>query len=192
MENSRWYRWALSCLLLVAVLWLWANRFDELKYHTLGSSDLIEIGDALSFDDKRDTIKPNSYVSVEGVLGNKAATLKGLRAGSFRLGPYQVRHLLGSKIYIEYDQEKYHKKFGPFTRVSVKGRLVPFGPGSELERVRMFFKEYYKKEVSDNAMIVVVDETPQSEHRYAILFLLSFGILLASFYSSYRAVKQKV
>lgn len=191
MSSYWWYRPFLSAALLVAMIWLWSTRYDELSYHTWQSSPLIDIGDALSFADKRDAIPANSYVSVNGILGNKAATLSGLRAGSFRLGRYQVRHLLGSKLYIEYNEAKYHKDFPPFSRVGVKGRLIPFGPNSELEKVRAFFKDYYHQAVDDNAMIIVVDEEPRSEPIYAILFLVSIVVLLLSFYQTTKEIMQR-
>lgn len=187
--TSRWSRLVLSILLLIAIVTLWATRFDELMYHTVGSGELIDIGDATAFDGQRDQITPNSYVSVTGILGNKAATLSGLRAGSFRIGRYQVRHLLGSKLYIEYDEAKYHQRFSPFTRVVVQGRLIPFGPNSELEKVRQFFKDYYNQSIDNNAMLVVVDETPRGELKYPLLFAISLIMLFMSFYSSWRGFK---
>jgi hypothetical protein len=187
--KSRWYRLSLSFLLLVVISWLWSSRIDELVYHTFGKSELIALGDATLFSEIRKNIPVNSFVSVTGILGNKAASLTGLRAGSFRFGRYQVRHLLGSKLFIEYSESKYHKKFSPFTQVSVKGRLVAFGPGSELEKVRTFFKEYYHQPVDDNAMLIVVDEIPRSEFIYGLFFLLSIALLLLSFYFSIKAFR---
>jgi hypothetical protein len=187
VSNSLWwYRLLLSILLLLAMLWLWGSRFDELAYHTWTKPNLVDIGDAVSFYEKRDSIPVNSYVEVSGILGNKAATLTGLRAGSFRFGRYQVRHLLGSKLYLEYDEAKYHAQFSPFTRVHVKGRLVSFGPHSELEKARAFFKDYYNQAVDEKAMLIVVDETPRSEIIYPFLFLISIILVLFSFYSSLR------
>jgi hypothetical protein len=186
VAKTRWYRLSLSLLLLIAVIWLWESRFNELVYHAWSSAELIDIGDALSFDKVQDEIPKNSYVEVTGILGNKAATLNGLRAGSFRFGRYQVRHLLGSKLYIEYDESKYHSKFSPFTRVAVKGRLTSFGPNSELKKVRTFFKDYYHQAIDDKAMLIVVDEQPRSEFIYGFLFFISIVILVTSFYFSLR------
>lgn len=188
MSNSPWYRFALSILLLLAMIWLWSNRFNELSYHTWQSETLIDLGDATSFEKIRDQVPVNSYVSVSGILGNKAATLNGLRAGSFRYGRYQVRHLLGSKLYIEYDESRYHKMFNPFTEVSVKGRLTSLHPGSELEKVREFFKNYYRQPIADDAMLIVVDEKPRSEFIYGIFFIISLVLLVFSFYFSIRGL----
>lgn len=188
---NRWYRLLLSLLLTGSIIWLWVGRIDELVYHTKGSSGLIDIGDAVLFSKKEEHVPLNSYVSVTGVLGNKAATLSGLRAGSFRFGRYQVRHLLGSKLYIEYNEAQYHSQFNPFTRVNVKGRLASFGKGSELEKVRVFFKNYYNQDVDDNAMLVVVDEEPRSQIIYILLFLLSMALLAVSYVSTYRAFRAR-
>lgn len=190
MASSPWYRLALSILLLGMVLWLWSTRFDELAYHTWQSHELIDLGDATAFSEQQDNIPPNSYVRVSGILGNKAATLKGLRAGSLRFGPYQIRHLLGSKLYIEYDEEKYHKNWSPFTRVEVSGRLVSLGPNSELTKVRDFFARYYNRPIADNAMLIVVDETPKSQWRYPLLFGISLIIVLTSFYFAVLGIRR--
>lgn len=190
MGRSRWYRLTLSALLLVVIGWLWSTRFDELVYHTIHGSELIELGDATAFSAKQDEIPVNSYVSATGILGNKAATLSGLRAGAFRFGRYQVRHLLGSKLYIEFDEAKYRGRYTPFTRIAVKGRLVNFGKGSELEKVRVFFKDYYNQPVDEKAMLIVVDETPRSEIIYILLFILSLTLVALSFFASIKLLRK--
>jgi hypothetical protein len=192
MYSSPWYRLALSLVLISVLVWFWTTRFDELAYHTWGKTTLINLGDATSFVDQREHLKPNSYVKVSGVLGTQAATLKGLRAGTLRFGPYQVRHLLGSKLYLEYDQERYHSSFNPFTHVEVEGRLTSFGPGGELQKVRDFFAQHYHRTIDDNAMLVVVDEKPHSEWRYIILFLLSIALVILSLYYSISGFRRPV
>lgn len=191
MSRSQWYRIALSGLLFVVIAWLWATRLDELTYHTIGSSELIEIGDATAFGTREQVVPTNAYVSVTGILGNKAATLSGLRAGSFRFGRYQVRHLLGSKLYVEFDEEKYRGRFNPFTRIAVQGRLIPFGPGSELDKVRTFFKDYYNQVVDDKAMLIVVDEQPKSEIVYPIMFFVSVFVVVVSIVLTIRTLRRK-
>jgi hypothetical protein len=183
---SRWYRLGLSCLLLIVVISLWVTRFDELIYHTLAPGELIDLGDAIAFNNAQNKINLNRHVKITGILGNKAATLSGLRAGSFRMGRYQVRHLLGSKLYVEYNEAKYHKDFNPFTQITVTGRLISFGPGSELQKVRDFFKEYHNQNIDDKAMLIVVDEKPKSEPVYIIFFIASLGLIAASFWSTYK------
>lgn len=190
MTKSRWYRCALSLLLVIVMALFWSTRIDELFYHTVGKTELIDLGDATLYSQTMPDAPANSFVSISGILGNKAATLRGLRAGSFRYGRYQVRHLLGSKIYIEYKESQYHSSFNPFTRVSVQGRLVPFGPDSELSKVRAFFKEYYNLQIDDKAMLIVVDEKPRNEIIYSILFLLSLLLTGLSIFSTYRQFKK--
>jgi hypothetical protein len=191
MKKHAWYRLALSILLFFAVWWFWSSRFDELSYHTIAKSELVDMGDASTYASREKSIPFNSYVSVTGILGNKAATLRGLRAGSLRFGRYQVRHLLGSKIYIEYHEGTYHKKFQPFTRVDVQGRLVSFGPGSELQKVRDFFEKYHNVKIDNNAMLVVIDEKPRSEILYSLIFLITMIVLVISFYFSLRDILAK-
>lgn len=170
--------------------WLWHTRLDELAYHTWKQPILLDLGDAIDLVSNRDQVSLNSHVSLTGILGNKAATLSGLRAGSFRYGRFQVRQLLGSKLYVEYDEEKYHKKFNPFTRIRVSGRITSFGAGSELEKVRTFFKNYYNQAVDENALLLVVDESPRSELRYGFLFAGSIALLLFSFYASAKSFRR--
>jgi hypothetical protein len=190
MTTSPYYRLALSILLSATICWLWYSRFDELAYHGWAKSELIELGDATNFLELREKVPANSYVSVSGILGNKAATLKGLRSGSFRFGRYQVRHLLGSKLFLEYNEASYNESFRPFSRVRVKGRLVSFGPDSELNKVRQFFKDYYNVTVDDKAMLIVVDEKPRGELVYALFAALSLIIMILSFYFSWRGFRR--
>src|SRR5690606_35204605 len=103
----------------------------------------------------------------------------------------QVRHLLGSKVYIEYDEEKYHADFIPFKEVKIKGRLVPFGPGSELDKVRKFFADYYGRPIDEKAWLVVVDEQPKTEARYFLVFLLSLALIVISLYYSINSILKK-
>lgn len=115
MSKSQLYRVVLTLLLLGAMVWLWSTRFDELFYHTFESGECIDVGDAISFGQMDAGPLKNRCVEVTGILGNKAATLSGLRAGTFRFGRYQVRHILGSKLYVEYDEEKYHQNSAPLS-----------------------------------------------------------------------------
>ncbi len=191
MTKSPWYRLSLSLLMTAAVAWFWHGRLDELTYHTFASDELIEIGDAKSFESARDQIPENAYVAVTGILGNKAATLRGLRSGSLRFGRYQVRHLLGSKIYIEYDENLFHSQFSPFTQVSVKGRLMPFRPDGELSKVHEFFRSYYKKPIDKNAVLIVVNEKPRSEMIYPLLFIVTLLLVGLSYFFSIRGFMRK-
>lgn len=193
MSLSAWYRLSLTILLSASLFWFWMLRFDELAYHLWGPEQVVDLGDAVSLSQNLERAKPllNSYVNLTGVLGNKAATLKGLRAGSLRYGDFQLRHLLGSKIYVEYDQEKYKKSYRPFAQVEVKGRLVSFGPDSELIKVRQFFKDYYRTNIDDNALLIVVDEKPNSEAKYAFFAGFSLLIVALSFYFSWRGFCQE-
>lgn len=191
MVLSPWYRLALSIVLLGVMLMGWLPRLDKLYYHSMGKRELIDMGDATAFSEKSSSVKPNSFVEISGILGPQAATLRGLRVGSFRYGRYQIRHLLGSKIYIEYPEEKYHPLFNPYTRVTVKGRLSSFGPDSELGKVRDFFASHYHKPIDPQAMLVVVDEEPRTEFIYVVLFVFSMAILLVSFYFSIRGLIQR-
>lgn len=190
MSSYRWYRPVLTMVMIGAVVWFWSTRFDELRYHTLGRDQVTAIGDAQAYEGMKDQIPVNSLVSVTGILGNNAATLSGLRTGSLRYGRFQVRHLLGSKLYIEYDEAKYHSSFSPFNRVSVTGRLTSFGTDSEIGKVRDFFNNRYRSPVADDAMLVVVDELPKTQFRYIIAFLISALLVAFSIYSSVRAFKK--
>lgn len=189
MFTYKYMRLAVTLIMIATVSFFWYTRLDELYYHTFASSELIDLGNAVDFASKENSIKANTYVSVTGVLGNKAATLRGLRAGSLRYGRYQVRNLIGSKLFLEFDESKYLPSFNQFTRVAVQGRLVSFGPNSELESVRDFYKEYYKSPVDEKAMIIIVDETPKTEFRYAVLFIITLLLFGISLYFSYLSIK---
>ena len=78
------------------------------------------------------------------------------------------------------------KEFSPFKRITITGRLSAFGPGSELEKVRQFFKSYHHSVVNDRAMLITVDEVPKKEWKYPVFFTISILLVILSFYFSIR------
>ncbi|MCP4499466.1 MAG: hypothetical protein GY822_05805 [Deltaproteobacteria bacterium] len=163
---------------------------EELRYH-FNDAALVHLGDAP--DLPMDPPLPiNAYVSIHGVLGNKAATVSGLRPGSMRRGPVQVRQLLGSHVYVEFDQEKYKKKFNQFSEVSVAGRLADFGPNSELTAVRNYLINTQGLRIPDHARLLVVDEIPGEMLRYPIAFLLAILMATSSLFFMIRSFRTRV
>lgn len=182
MLKNQWVKLFLSILVLLSFVWLWNTRFDELAYHTWQHHDLLELGEATSVDFTK--IPDNTFVHITGVLGTKAATIRGMREGSFRYGPFQIRPIVGSKVYLEFDQDKYLNQFVPFSRIDIKGRLASFGPGSDLQKVRDFFAKQYGKVVDGDARIIIVDEEPRTQWRYLFLFICSLLVVAFSFFVS--------
>jgi hypothetical protein len=108
----------LTLTLAFALFWIWSDRVDELAYF-LKPQKLRDLGSVVSiktFDD----IPDNSYIQISGILGNKAATVTGVRTGSFRYGPIQVRNVLGSPVFVEFDETRYQKNFVPFQEIKVR------------------------------------------------------------------------
>lgn len=173
----------LSTMLLIGVSWIFYDRIGELQYFFAPSS-LVQLGDVLSLPPEK-SLPINQYVELKGILGNRAAAIKGLRGGSFRVGTFQVRHLLGSPIFVEFDQSL-ASKMTAYTQVTLRGRLADFSPGGELGRVRKFFETRLKMEIPPNARLLIVDEKPMQEWRYPILFVLGFVLVLTSFYFTLR------
>lgn len=189
MFFAKYSKLLLSFLMIVAIVFFWYTRFDELIYHSFASKELIDLSNAQELNRETQEKYFNKFVSITGVLGNKAATLNGLRSGSLRYGRYQVRNLIGSKVFIEFDEEKYLPKFSQFTKVTVQGRFVPFGTAKELSSVREFYQKYHKMTIDKDAVIIIVDEFPKTQWRYLIAFILTLIIVSISFYTAYRSIK---
>lgn len=180
------HRVFLTFAVCFALGWVvWPTR-DELAYHFSGQQPL-QLGDVASLDPK-EPLPTDRYAIATGVLGNKAASISGaFRPGSYRRGPVQLRQLLGSHIFVEFDQEALVDNFRPFSRVTVEGRLVSFGPDSELAPVRKYFWERFGMTLPDDARILIKGEKPGDMWRYPALFgaclllaLASLGFLLNS------------
>lgn len=174
----------LSVMLLAGLSWIWMDRLDELAYF-FNTQELRHLGQASQIQDLPN-IPEDTFVEVEGTLGADVQILKGVRTGSFRIGPIEIRRLLGSAIFVEYDQEKYKNALVPLEPVRLVGRLVGFDDRSELKRESAFLKSKLKSEFPAQARLLVVDEAPFSDWRYPIFFLLSLLALLASFWSALR------
>lgn len=173
------HRLVLSATLLLSVAWLVSPLADELRYH-FSATELVDIGDASSI--QAENVPPlGAYVRVEGVLGNKAATLSGVvRPASLRPGPVQVRQLLGSALFVEFDQESLHERYAAFTRVRVEGRIASLGPEGELAQVRSYFEQRLGLKVPREARVIIVDERPGALWRYPVAFAIAGLLALSS------------
>lgn len=181
VREIRWSKLFLTVGVVFALVWLGADGLDELRYHFSGQ-ELTHLGDAASVS--KEDLAPGTYVRLSGVLGNKAATVTGLRPGAFRRGPYQVRQLLGSPVFVEFDQDALYERYQPFTRVTVEGRLVDFGPGGDLTAVRHYFQDRFQLGIPPGSRLLVVGEQPGALWRYPViyLFFLVIGGLSVAFF----------
>lgn len=180
----------LTCASVAALAWLLQPLVDEFRYH-FSQAELVDIGDATNIGP--DNVPPlGAYVKVTGVLGNKAATLSGvLRPGSLRGGPVQVRQVLGSALFIEFDQETFLERYTTFTRVTVEGRVASLSPGGDLDRVRQYFETQLGLRLPAEARVIVVGEKPGDLWRYPIAFVIAGLLALSSVFFTVRAYFQR-
>jgi hypothetical protein len=184
-----WTRLAVSLASVGMLFWLGADGLDELAYH-FSSTPLESLGDVTGQDGT--ALPEGRYVELQGVLGNKAATVNGLRPGSFRRGPIQVRQLLGSPVFVEFDQDSLYERYQPFTRVTVKGRLVAFGPGGDLAPVRDYFSRKFLMEMGPGTKLLIVGEQPGDLWRYPIILLLMLMMAATSLLLVARAMRPQI
>lgn len=166
------HRLFLTGVVVFALAWLmWPIR-DEVAYH-FSSAEMVNLGDVTSLDPNK-PLPLDVPVRATGVLGNKAAVISGaFRPGSYRRGPVQIRQLLGSPIFLEFDQDEHGEIYTAFTNVTVEGRLSDFGPDTELQPARKYFWERFGMALPDNARVLVVGEKPGGMWRYPLLVLLA-------------------
>ncbi len=184
------HRVVLSFLVALSLAWLLIDAVDELQYH-LSGQDITDLGGAVSVLSDED-LPLEKFVRVQGVLGNKAATISGLRPGSLRRGPVQVRHLLGTPIYVEFDQDAHLEEYGQFTEVMIEGRLADFGPKSELTSVRDYFWNRFRIEIPQNARLLIADERPGEMWRYPLSFAFCGILALMSFVFVLKSMRTQV
>ncbi|HEY4220327.1 MAG TPA: hypothetical protein VGO62_03275, partial [Myxococcota bacterium] len=85
--------------------------FDELLY-SFRRDPATDIGDAMALP-QASLLPIGSRVRAHVILGNRAAEIPLYRAGSLRIGPIEVRQVLGAPVYIEYGKAL-HPTWGPF------------------------------------------------------------------------------
>jgi hypothetical protein len=171
---------------LAALAWLLQPLVDEFRYH-FSDAELVDIGDATNIGP--DNVPPlGAYVKMTGVLGNKAASLSGvLRPGSLRGGPVQIRQVLGSALFVEFDQETFLERYTTFTRITVEGRVASLSPGGDLDRVRQYFETQLGLRLPAQARVIVVGEKPGELWRYPIAFALAAVLALISVFFTVRS-----
>ena len=171
---------------LAALAWLLQPLVDEFRYH-FSDAELVDIGDATNIGP--DNVPPlGAYVKMTGVLGNKAASLSGvLRPGSLRGGPVQIRQVLGSALFVEFDQETFLERYTTFTRITVEGRVASLSPGGDLDRVRHYFETQLGLRLPVQARVIVVGEKPGELWRYPIAFALAAVLALISVFFTVRS-----
>ena len=171
---------------LAALAWLLQPLVDEFRYH-FSDAELVDIGDATNIGPEN--VPPlGAYVKVTGVLGNKAASLSGVvRPGSLRGGPVQIRQVLGSALFVEFDQETFLERYTTFTRITVEGRVASLSPGSDLDRVRQYFETQLGLRLPAEARVIVVGEKPGELWRYPIAFALAALLALISVFFTVRS-----
>lgn len=180
------HRVLLSGAVIFALGWLVWPITDELAYH-FSDEPVLDLGDVTSLGEE--PLPVEAHARMTGVLGNKAAMISGaFRPGSYRMGAVQLRQLLGSHIFVEFNQADLAERYTSFTRVTVEGRLVDFGPESELAAARQYFFDRFGMALPDDARLLIVGERPGEMWRYpllllfcAVLALASLTFLLASF-----------
>jgi len=184
------HRVFLTSAVVFALGWLAVDWIDEVRYH-FGPVDVVDLG-VVDLDPDAAPPPAGTYVRVQGVLGNKAATLDGLRPGSLRWGPVQVRQLMGARLYVEFDQTALVDRYQPFTRVTVEGRVADFGPTSELRRVREYLEREQRIAIPKDARVVVVGEKPGAMWTYVIALVVACLVALFSVIGLVRAATTRV
>jgi hypothetical protein len=184
------HRVLLTATVVFALGWLATDWIDEVRYHFSGQP-LVELG-AVDATEGVSLPAIGSYVRLQGVLGNKAASIQGLRPGSLRRGPVQVRQLMGSPIYVEFDEDALYGKYQPFTRIHVEGRVADFGPNSDLRRVREYFAQNLRMELPHDARVLIVGEKPGDLWQYVVALSVSLLLSIVSVVALIRSARRRV
>ncbi len=187
VRNIQPHRILLTVAVWIALGWLLAPTIDETRFH-FADATVSDLGTAPL---PNRPLPKNTLVRLSGVLGNKAATVSGLRPGSLRRGPIQVRQMLGTPIFVEFDQPS-HPSWTNFTNVTVEGRLVPFGPASELRAVSDYFQQKHAMQFGPQTHLLVVGERPGEMWRYPIAWALAVLIAFLSAFFLIRSMRERI
>jgi hypothetical protein len=184
------HRVLLTLAVVFALGWLAWPALDEVAYH-FSEPAALDLGDVTLLGQQ--ALPAERYVRVTGVLGNKAALVSGaFRPGSYRRGPVQLRQLLGSHIFAEFDQGELGERYTSFKRVTLEGRLVDFGPHSELAPARQYFLDRFGMVLPDDARVLIVGERPGQLWGYALLLALCALLSLVSVGFLVKSMREQV
>ncbi|MDP2343450.1 MAG: hypothetical protein Q8O67_21000 [Deltaproteobacteria bacterium] len=178
-------RVVLAVAAVVAVAWILGPTTDELTFHFSQQRVPLDTGDVTGVDLSR--IPDGTWVRASVILGNKAAEIPEWRPGSLRFGPIEVREVVGAPLFVEVDRKK-HPSLGPFSQTDVEGRLVSFGPESELKDVRAYFNQDLRTPVPATARALILDEAPGGMSLYLGAWIAGVSLVVLSFTSILRRV----
>ncbi len=180
-------RVVLAAAALIAVSWILVPTTDELRFHFSQQKTPLDVGDVVGVDLSK--VPDGTWVRANVVLGNKAAEIPEWRTGSLRFGPIEVREVVGAPLYVEVSR-KGHPGLGPFSQADVEGRLVSFGPDSELAVVRAYFENELHTAVKPNARALVLDEAPGQMTTYLTAWIGGVALVVLSITSILRRLRR--
>ncbi|MBM4281923.1 MAG: hypothetical protein FJ137_14585 [Deltaproteobacteria bacterium] len=166
-----------------AVLWILVPTTDELAFHLSRQAAPTDLLDGSAPVLAR--VPDGTWARVNVVLGNKAAEIPEWRKGSLRMGPIEVREVVGAPLFIEFDPKAW-PDLDPFVQTDVEGRLVSFGPDSELGEVRGYFSDRLRAPVPATARALIVGERPGGQPQYLTAWIGGVALLVLSWTSVLR------
>ena len=176
-------RVVLAVAATVAVASILLPTTDELAYHLSRQQSPVDLVDGSAAVLGR--VADGTWVRATVVLGNKAAELPEWRKGSLRMGPIEVREVVGAPLFVEFDPHQW-PDLDPFVQTDVEGRLVSFAPDSELAEVRGYFVDRLRSSVPAGARAIVVGEKPGGLTTYLTAWIGGVALLVLSWTSVLR------
>jgi hypothetical protein len=176
-------RVVLAVAATLAVFSILLPTTDELAFHLSRQSAPTDLLDGSAAVLAR--VPDGTWVRVNVVLGNKAAEIPEWRKGSLRMGPIEVREVVGAPLFVEFDPRVW-PDLDPFVQTDVEGRLVSFAPDAELGEVRRYFTERLRASVSDAARVIVVGERPGGLSFYLTAWIGGVALVVLSWTSVLR------
>jgi hypothetical protein len=178
-------RVVLAVAATVATLSILVPTTDELAFHLSRQTSPTDLLDGSAPVLAR--VPDGTWVRVNVVLGNKAAEIPEWRKGSLRMGPIEVREVVGAPLFVEFDPQRW-PDLDPFVQTDVEGRLVSFAADSELGDVRAYFTDRLHAPVAPTARVIVVGERPGGLSTYLTAWIGGVALVLLSWTSVLRRV----
>jgi hypothetical protein len=176
-------RVVLAVAATIAVASILLPTTDELAYHLSRQATPVDLVDGSAPVLKR--VPDGTWVRANVVLGNKAAEIPELRKGSLRMGPIEVREVVGAPLFVEFDPKEW-PDLEAFAQTDVEGRLVSLAADSELGDVRSYFVDRVHASVSPDARVIVVGEKPGGLTTYLVAWIGGVALLVLSWTSVVR------
>lgn len=178
-----------SVLFLFVVIWFFWGYRDVLEYSFSSQTEPLVIGNVIN--GQPSDLKPNSYVSLQGITEHRGLTQKMVRGLSVNREELWYFRLLGSNgVFIEVPADS--SRYGLATLVNVRGRVVDPLESPKYKPLMALYRDLFFPEERRAVRIIQVGVVPgEGQLPFILVALFLCGLTVANIISIIRLVRER-